>query len=130
MGPGHADGRWLVEAVAPPRHGAPADGALPNWDMFPRWPPDLFAVTASLVDHCGCYSHPRYAGGGWGASYHDEGYLESILGVARGWMDLAESDPADPDVAEDPQPDPTGPKTAFDEFRRRWTPRSASDGTH
>lgn len=28
----------------------------PRWDRCPPWPPDLFAVTATLVDRSGCYS--------------------------------------------------------------------------
>ncbi len=34
----------------------------PQWDLFPNWPPDLFAVAATLINLSGCYTQSRYSG--------------------------------------------------------------------
>jgi hypothetical protein len=45
--------RWLLHARAP------ADGsASACWPDCPAWPPDVFAVAATLVDQSGCYAFP------------------------------------------------------------------------
>lgn len=42
----------------------PQDPQGPSpWERVPGWPPDAFAVAATLVNMSGCYSRPRYAGG-------------------------------------------------------------------
>lgn len=45
--------RWLLLARAPA--GSPE---APHWPECPAWPPDVFAVAASLVDQSGCYAFP------------------------------------------------------------------------
>ena len=39
----------------------PADAAEDPWGRFPIWPPDLFAIAATLVNQSECYSLSRYA---------------------------------------------------------------------
>ena len=35
----------------------------PSWKSFPRWPPDAFAVAASLANLSGCYCLPGFTEG-------------------------------------------------------------------
>jgi hypothetical protein len=49
----------IVQRLLPGGTGDLADGA-PNridWSVPPDWPPDLFAVAATLVNQSGCYAH-------------------------------------------------------------------------
>jgi hypothetical protein len=39
----------------------PVEEGNAPWAMFPEWPGDLFAITASLVSMSECYSHSRYS---------------------------------------------------------------------
>lgn len=43
-----------------------------KWDKVPVWPPDLFAVAASLVDRSGCYANTRYLCGFRDCAYGEE----------------------------------------------------------
>ena len=63
------------------------------WAELPLWPPDVFAVCATLVDRSGCYASPRYANGYpdgadgcffSGADYYDDiNYYDDIDDLAR-----------------------------------------------
>lgn len=59
----------LVERLMPigTEYGAVAAGTKrprnPGWDTPPWWPPDLFAVAATLVRFSECYAHPDVRGG-------------------------------------------------------------------
>lgn len=73
--------------------------------VFPMWPPDLFAIAATLVERSGCYAHPYYAGGGWGGSFHAprKDYPGWISDVARSWMSQTHKpadSPFDPEILE------------------------------
>lgn len=52
-----------------------------RWDKVPMWPPDLFAVAATLVDRSGCYANTRYLCG-FGDCTHDEAYWNEIEQLA------------------------------------------------
>jgi len=61
--------------------------ATPSWDLFPNWPPDLFAVAATLINLSGCYTLSRYTG--WdhsqllfqsGFHFGSERSIEGIIG--------------------------------------------------
>ena len=65
------------------------------WAELPLWPPDVFAVCATLVDRSGCYASPRYANGYpdgadgcffSGADYYDDiNYYDDIDDLAQDW---------------------------------------------
>lgn len=42
-----------------PAGSRPASGGTPNWDRCPEWPPDLFAVVATLVAQSDCFTRLR-----------------------------------------------------------------------
>jgi hypothetical protein len=49
-----------------------------NWDSVPFWPPDLFAVAATLVNLSGCYARPRYLCGLGDECAFDVAYRKSV----------------------------------------------------
>lgn len=56
----------------------------PSWSAYPIWPPDAFAVAATLVENSGCYtllgrSKDNGAFPGLKAS------MPALLEIARGW---------------------------------------------
>jgi len=59
-------------------------GRRDPWSALPLWPPDLFAVAATLVSLSGCYAHTRYLCGFDDCSF-DQGYREGIDRVARAY---------------------------------------------
>jgi hypothetical protein len=58
-----------------------------NWADLPYWPPDLFAVVATIADLSGCYARTRYLCGFDHCAF-DEHYRDEIstfgLDYARG----------------------------------------------
>jgi len=59
------------------------------WAELPLWPPDVFAVCATLVDRSGCYASPRHANGypdgADGCFFARAGYYDDINGLAQDW---------------------------------------------
>ena len=66
-----------------------AQGMEEKWIEFPVWPPDLYAAAASLLDRSGCYSHPRFSGGGWAEPFQGGDYISIIQKTAIEWNRLA-----------------------------------------
>lgn len=60
------------------------EGNAPSWQTVPLWPPDLFAVTATLVEGSGCYTHPRYIDFSSNAFFNQD-YKERVEKAARSW---------------------------------------------
>jgi hypothetical protein len=68
-----------------------------DWDSLPPlWPPDAFAVAATLVERSGCYAHPLFAGGDASISFRmpvkdagreHEAYVDYIHHTAAAWRD-------------------------------------------
>lgn len=52
-------------------------GRRNSWSEVPRWPPDLFAVTATLVNRSGCYAHSHYLCG-FERCHFDEKYRSRV----------------------------------------------------
>jgi hypothetical protein len=66
-------------------NGTAAGGEQPTWGTCPRWPPDLFAAAAKLVDTTGCYALPRYASS-WSASCcFDDDFRRRTSHLGRLW---------------------------------------------
>lgn len=57
-----------------------------DWDDFPIWPPDAFAIAATLVDRSGCYAHPHFSGGTPRCSVAQRTYLRFIRRMADRWQ--------------------------------------------
>jgi len=55
----------LIERVMPRGtvYFSPGRKPEPRWDDPPSWPPDVFAVAATLVKHSECYAHRAVRGG-------------------------------------------------------------------
>ncbi|CAK0578392.1 Uncharacterised protein [Burkholderia pseudomallei] len=53
-----------------------------KWAVCPEWAPDLFAVTATLVEATGCFIQSRQVGGS--RSSH-RSYLKDIAAAAKAW---------------------------------------------
>jgi hypothetical protein len=49
----------VVSSLLP--NGSRSRQATPTWQTCPIWPPDVFAVAATLVDRSGCYAEPSLA---------------------------------------------------------------------
>jgi hypothetical protein len=57
----------------------------PSWDACPTWPPDLFAVVATLVNRSGCYSRSRYSAGLLEQGCFTDDYRASVLRLGDEW---------------------------------------------
>jgi hypothetical protein len=57
-----------------------------DWSDLPYWPPDLFAVAATIVNLSGCYAHTRYLCGFADCTY-DEAYRERIQAISAEYAD-------------------------------------------
>lgn len=58
---GHLIRRLLPQGSRPEKSDKTAQ---PSWEKFPQWPPDLFAVSGTLVDLSSCYSFARFEDNG------------------------------------------------------------------
>ncbi len=59
----------------------------PEWGLCPAWPPDLFAVVATLVDRSSCYT---FAGPEFGNPLAHATYLDAVGELASRWINLNE----------------------------------------
>jgi hypothetical protein len=57
----------------------------PQWRRPPFWPPDLFAVTATLATMSGCYTRPRYTAHWQPGCFFRDSYLERVRKAGRIW---------------------------------------------
>jgi hypothetical protein len=57
------------------------------WQSLPFWPPDVFAVAATLVNAAGCYANPRYVGGhpGRGSEFFNQLRLIDVCNEGLRW---------------------------------------------
>lgn len=65
-------------------------GAADDWSYCPAWPPDVFAVAATIIDRSSCFTlagHTRSD-----ISQHIE-YFKSIESGAKAWVDLSSIPP-------------------------------------
>lgn len=67
-------------------------GTEPSWNEMPLWPPDLFAVAATLVSTSGCYARSRYTAGGELACLYDGDYGDEIDRLGRIWREARTED--------------------------------------
>src|SRR3989344_2574618 len=67
----------LVQALLP--SGSRAQQKSLRWDLCPIWPPDVFAVAATLITESGCYARCR--------TFKNETitYVEEIRRLAHSW---------------------------------------------
>lgn len=59
-----------------------------SWKSCPIWPPDLFAVVATLVEQSGCYADPPFTSP-WHSSrfIFDTAGQSEIVSLGRSWID-------------------------------------------
>lgn len=62
-------------------------GPRADWRRPPFWPPDLFAVTATLAHLSGCYSRPRYTSMWKRDCLFDERFLTDVRTAGRRWRE-------------------------------------------
>src|SRR5258707_14745342 len=65
--------------------GTARTGESVRWTACPDWPPDLFAIAASLVNLSGCYSDPSLISP-WSATWllsHD--YPKEVADIGLDW---------------------------------------------
>lgn len=59
----------------------------PSHRYFPVWPPDMFAVTAKLIETSGCYTYTRFGGFGRDSLLHDHNRIVRVQFLAAKWTD-------------------------------------------
>lgn len=65
-----------------------------DYSNCPAWPPDLFAVVATLVDRSGCYAEPRYTSP-WSRSWLSrKNYYNEVLQTGKKWRNEVSQPPA------------------------------------
>src|SRR5947209_316136 len=57
-------------------------GTRHRWEPVPQWPPDLFAVVATLINLSGCYARSEYQCG-LGKCAFDEAYRKRVRKLGR-----------------------------------------------
>jgi hypothetical protein len=62
------------------------DIAPPDLNRCPAWPPDAFAVAATLANLSGCYSKRRYLGGQDSPRLFDDAYRDRVQSAAQTWQ--------------------------------------------
>lgn len=75
--------RQIVERLLP--LGTAARDKPADWQRCPMWPPDVFAVAATLVSRSGCYTQTRYIGGAACDQYFDDAFRELVELEATTW---------------------------------------------
>jgi len=58
----------------------------PSW-VTPLWPPDAFAVCATLIELSGCYHLPRYAMQGSSHCLFTKAYREEVVAAGKAWSE-------------------------------------------
>ena len=81
-------GKLVLREISSPGQGevycdySPMGSAAPSWDLCPAWPPDLFAVAASLIDKASCC---MLAGPDSGELDTHRAYLTEVFDNASAW---------------------------------------------
>jgi hypothetical protein len=60
-----------------------------SWHDLPLWPPDMFAVAATLASLSGCYSDPSYTADG-DSCFFDKDYEREIALYGKRWMEATD----------------------------------------
>jgi hypothetical protein len=61
-------------------------GTRRDWRRFPEWPPDAFAIAATLVDLSGSYCRPRYLSGeNGGCLFAGDQHLKLVHEISPQW---------------------------------------------
>ncbi len=76
--------RYLLPSGSVPGGAAPSARA-PSWSECPAWPPDAFAVAATLVEKSACYARDRY--GGQPGGLFGAAYLGRVREAGRIWRE-------------------------------------------
>ena len=59
----------------------------PRWTKCPWWPPDVFAVAATLVNQSGCYAQARFCAS-WAPDFaFGDSYVRFVKQAARDWIE-------------------------------------------
>jgi hypothetical protein len=65
-------------------------GQSKGYSQCPLWPPDLFAVAASLVSASQCFTWPKYLAG-WDRRYYVKNeYVDEMIAIGKSWRDTTE----------------------------------------
>ena len=59
----------------------------PRWKQCPWWPPDVFAVAATLVNQSGCYAQPRFSASCSSEFAFGRKYVSFVRKAAKKWID-------------------------------------------
>lgn len=65
-----------------------------RWQDPPLWPPDVFAVAATLVTVSGCYAHVCVTRGGWSIAGAPEAFATRTQELGAVWAEAAAEDEA------------------------------------
>jgi hypothetical protein len=58
-----------------------------RWTKCPWWPPDVFAVAATLVSQSGCYAKPRFSASCSSGFAFGRKYVKFVQKTAKSWVD-------------------------------------------
>ncbi len=92
----------LLDRLLPNGSNPPTKGAAASWQELPKWPPDVFAVTATLLNLSGWYGVKKFTGWEEDNIFFQGGYLdgpEGIKTVARAWGESQREQPPPEAVA-------------------------------
>jgi hypothetical protein len=56
-----------------------------DWSKAPQWPPDVFAVAATLANASGCYSDAAFTAGLLDTGFFSEDYRTTVHGLGVDW---------------------------------------------
>lgn len=76
--------RVLPQGTNPAPPGQPA---LIDWRVAPLWPPDLFAVTATLVSLSGAYAHASVTGSTAASAASSDGFPARVKAHGEAWRE-------------------------------------------
>ena len=75
----------VIQSLLPSGSVLPKTGDRPTWRTCPTWPPDVFAVAATLAVKSGCYAESCYAPVDQRARFFSDTLCERIKQDGREW---------------------------------------------
>ena len=93
--------RLLPRGTMGPEMGMEIEDSSADWTLPPLWPPDVFAVAATLVSMSGCYAHAdssrlpgdyRAIGQRWRSAEPEEGLPHEVAALWTRLLDAKEED--------------------------------------
>jgi hypothetical protein len=78
--------RDIVQRLLPQGTEA-VEGSTPRWEACPPWPPDVFAVAATLISISGYYADSRYAAGLTQDGLFDDDYRARVKKLGKEWRE-------------------------------------------